>query len=71
MLEYFRGAPMKIYLHKHLTHEYFHTQKFPDLRYYLIYMKVGGYCVHCFILNFINLKIKVHIITHLHNIYFS
>ena len=30
MLNYFRGAPTKIYLHKHLTHEYFHIQKFPD-----------------------------------------
>ena len=28
MLKYFRGAPMKIYLHENLTHKYFHTQKF-------------------------------------------
>ena len=33
MLKYFRGAPTKIYLHEHLTHKYFHTQKFSDLRY--------------------------------------
>ena len=32
VLKYFRGAPLKIYLHEYLTHEYFHTQKFPDLR---------------------------------------
>ena len=35
MLKYFRGAPLKIYLHEYLTHEYFHTRKFPDLRYIL------------------------------------
>ena len=28
MLKYFRGTPIKIYLHKDLTHEYFHTQKY-------------------------------------------
>ena len=33
MLKYFRGAPLKIYLHEYLTHENFHTRKFPDLRY--------------------------------------
>ena len=33
MLKYFRGAAMKIYSHEHLTHEYFHTRKLPDLRY--------------------------------------
>ena len=32
MLKYFRGAPMKIYSHEHLAHEYFHTRKFLDLR---------------------------------------
>ena len=25
-----KEAPMKIYLHKHLTHVYFHAQKFPN-----------------------------------------
>ena len=34
MLKYFCGAPLKIYLHEYLTHEYFHTRKFPDLRYW-------------------------------------
>ena len=33
MLKFFHGAPLKIYLHEYLTHEYFHTRKFPDLRY--------------------------------------
>ena len=33
MLKYFRGATLKIYLYEYLTHEYFHTRKFPDLRY--------------------------------------
>ena len=33
MLKYFRGAHTKIYLHKHLTHEYFHAQKFLNLWY--------------------------------------
>ena len=33
MLKYFRGASLKIYLHEYLTHEYFHTRKFPDLQY--------------------------------------
>ena len=35
MLKYFRGyqAPTKIYLQENLTREYFHTRKFPDLRY--------------------------------------
>ena len=33
MLKYFRGAPLKINLHEYLTHEYFHTRKFPDLWY--------------------------------------
>ena len=28
----FRGVPLKIYLHEYLTHEYFHTRKFPDLQ---------------------------------------
>ena len=32
MLKYFHGAPLKIYLHEYLTHEYFHTRKFPDLQ---------------------------------------
>ena len=36
MLKYSRGVPTKIYLHEHLTHEYFHTRNFPDLR-YMIY----------------------------------
>ena len=27
MLKYFHGAPTKINLHEHLTHEYFHTQQ--------------------------------------------
>ena len=30
MLKYFHGAPTKICLHGHLTHEYFHVSKFPD-----------------------------------------
>ena len=34
MLKYFHGALMKIYLHEHLTHEYFYTRKLPDLRYF-------------------------------------
>ena len=33
MLKYFCVAPLKIYLHEYLTHEYFHTRKFPDLWY--------------------------------------
>ena len=33
LLKYFHGAPTKIYLHRHLTHEYFHALKFPNLRY--------------------------------------
>ena len=36
MLKYFYGAPLKIYLHEYLIHEYFHAQKFPDLRYIII-----------------------------------
>ena len=32
-LKNFHGGPMKIYMHEHLTHEYFYTQKYPDLRY--------------------------------------
>ena len=36
MLKYFHGAPLKIYLHEYLTHEYFHTRKFPDLRYAVV-----------------------------------
>ena len=39
MLKYFRGAPLKIYLHEYLTHEYFHTRKFPDLRYIEVVIK--------------------------------
>ena len=37
MLKYFCGAPTKIYLHEHLTHEYFHTLKFPDLWYLALF----------------------------------
>ena len=34
MLKYFRWAPLKINLNENfLTHEYFHTQKFPNLQY--------------------------------------
>ena len=33
-LKYFHGASTKIYLHEHLTHEYFHTQKFLYSSYY-------------------------------------
>ena len=33
MLKYFCGAPLKIYLHKYLTHGYFHTRKCPNLWY--------------------------------------
>ena len=29
----FSWGTLEIYLHEYLTHEYFHTQKFPDLRY--------------------------------------
>ena len=36
LLKHFHGAPMKIYLHEHLTHEYFHTRKFPDLQYFTL-----------------------------------
>ena len=38
-LKNFRGGPMKIYMRKHLTHEYFYTRKYPDLRYstYIIF----------------------------------
>ena len=36
MLKYFCGVPLKIYLHEYLPHEYFHTRKFPDLRYDLL-----------------------------------
>ena len=44
MLKYFRGAPLKIYLHEYLTHEYFHTRKFPNLRYIIvIHMHHGVY----------------------------
>ena len=44
MLKYFCGAPFKIYLHEYLTPEYFHTQKFPDLRYvYLLYISRGKF----------------------------
>ena len=32
-LKNFRGEPMKIYMHEHLTHEYFYARKYPDLRY--------------------------------------
>ena len=28
---------MKIYMHEHLTHEYFYTRKYPDLRYTQLY----------------------------------
>ena len=28
----FSWTPIKVYLHKHLAHEYFHTQKFLDLQ---------------------------------------
>ena len=31
VLKYINGVPTKIYLHKHLTHEYFHTRKFHNL----------------------------------------
>ena len=40
MLKHFCGAPLKIYLHEYLTQEYFHTRKFPDLRYILLGMLV-------------------------------
>ena len=41
VLKYFCGAPTKIYLHKHLTHEYFMHEKFFDLQYiYLLYVTV-------------------------------
>ena len=30
-----KEAPMKIYLHKHLTHVYFHALKSPNLRWFL------------------------------------
>ena len=32
-IKIFSWVPLKIYLHEYLTHEYFHTRKFPDLRY--------------------------------------
>ena len=41
MLKYFGGAPIKINYHEHLVHEYFHTQKFPDLRYSIVYSYVS------------------------------
>ena len=47
MLKYFRGAPLKINLHEYLTHEYFHTRKFPDLRYIrLIRTTLSEYLSH-------------------------
>ena len=32
-VKYFHEETMKIYIHEHLAHEYFHAQKFRDLRY--------------------------------------
>ena len=43
MLKYFRGAPLKFYLHEYLTHEYFHTRKFSDLRYYVVSLVCNEY----------------------------
>ena len=40
VLEYFHGSSMKIYLHKHLTHKYFHTRKFRDLHYFTPYVGI-------------------------------
>ena len=46
MLKYFRGAPLKIYLYEYLTHEYFHTRKFPDVWYSTLMFQLIATVMH-------------------------
>ena len=53
---------MKIYMHKHLTHEYFYTRKYPDLRYvlcvYMYSMCTYSVCIRDGTIQ--NLKVSMH-----------
>ena len=60
MLKYFRGTPLKIYLHEYLTHEYFHTRKFPDLW----YLNGGTMQYQQYVMKQLDFIIKDHIVMH-------
>ena len=66
---------MKIYLHEYLTHEYFHTQNFPNLQYlYLMQLNISNsvtikilysICISTWVLLFI--LQKYHIVPHIYS----